>query len=236
MSHHHENNPHFLQAQQQQPHQQEHQNQQHPLRDPYLHKHDLKVPHPRRTKPTTWFLAFFCVILWVIIILGGLAVLIVYLVFRPKNPRFDIPNATLNAVYLDTGSLLNSDLTILANFTNPNKKVSIDYSYIVIELYYGNTLIATTSVDPFSETSAESNLQGIHLVSSEVSLSSNDIQRLKKEVGNNSVMFDVQGRFRTRSNFGSFLHYSYWLHGRCSIVLTGPPYGVLVSHKCKTKR
>ncbi|KAI3869334.1 hypothetical protein MKW92_051540 [Papaver armeniacum] len=144
------------------------------------------------------------------IILGGLIVLIVYLVFRPKNPRFDIPNATLNAIYLDTnaqltsdGSLLNSDVTILTNFTNPNQKVKIDYTG-----------------------KAESKLLGIHFVTSQVKLSSNEIQQIRKELGNNTV----------KSNFGSLIRYSYWLHGRCTIVLAGPPYGTLISHKCITKR
>ncbi|MCL7025600.1 hypothetical protein MKW94_002806 [Papaver nudicaule] len=242
-----------LQEQQQREHQQEQEpqtpqrEQQIPRRETYHHshghRHDLKLPNQRRTKPTTWFIAFFCAILWVMIILGGLIVLIVYLVFRPKNPRFDVPNATLNAIYLDTnaqlnsdGSLLNSDVTILTNFTNPNQKVKIDYSYMVIELYYMNTLIATTSVNPFSAEKAESKLLGVHFVTSQVKLSSNEIQQIRKEVGNNTVKFDVQGKFRTRSNFGSLIHYSYWLNGRCTIVFTSPPYGALVSKKCITKR
>ncbi|KAI3931280.1 hypothetical protein MKX01_040197, partial [Papaver californicum] len=239
------------QQQQQRQHQQEQEQQipqreqQNPRRETYLHshRHDLKLPNQRRTKPTTWFIAFFCAILWVMIILGGLIVLIVYLIFRPKNPRFDISNATLNAIYLDTnaqltsdGSLLNSDVTILTNFTNPNHKVNIDYSYMVIELYYMNTLIATTSVNSFSAGKAESKLLGVHFVTSQVNLSSNEIQQIRKEVENNTVKFDVQGKFRTRSNFGSLIRYSYWLHGRCTIVLAAPPYGILISHKCITKR
>ncbi|KAI3912496.1 hypothetical protein MKW92_048661 [Papaver armeniacum] len=255
--HQHEHQNQQQQRQRQQEHQNQQQQRQHqqeqipqreqqtPRRETYLHshRHDLKLPNQRRTKPTTWFIAFFCAILWVMIILGGLIVLIVYLVFRPKNPRFDIPNATLNAIYLDTnaqltsdGSLLNSDVTILTNFTNPNQKVKIDYSYMVIELYYMNTLIATTSVNPFSAGKAESKLLGIHFVTSQVKLSSNEIQQIRKELGNNTVKFDVQGKFRTRSNFGSLIRYSYWLHGRCTIVLAGPPYGTLISHKCITKR
>ncbi|CBI39848.3 unnamed protein product, partial [Vitis vinifera] len=31
-------------------------------------------------------------------------------------------------------------------------------------------------------------------------------------------------------------HFSYWLHGRCQLDMTGPPTGVLVTRSCRTKR
>ncbi|KAG5083099.1 hypothetical protein JHK84_053137 [Glycine max] len=75
---------------------------------------------------------------------------IVCLVFRPQSPHFDVFSVTLNAAYLDLGYLLNADLTMLANFTNPNKKVHVDFSSVIIYLYYGSTLIATQYVETFN--------------------------------------------------------------------------------------
>ncbi|PIA51606.1 hypothetical protein AQUCO_01100448v1 [Aquilegia coerulea] len=215
---------------------QPHQQPQHRRHGSQIYHPGLKVPQLRRTKPIAWFVAIFCAVFWILIILGGLAILIVYLVFRPQSPRFDIQNAGLNAAYLDTGILLNADIRILANFTNPNKKVGVDFSYIAIQLYYGKTLIATSAVSPFSETRAESKLMDIHMISSEVRIPVNDIQRLRTQVQANSVPFIVKGRFRTKSKLRNFLGYTYWLHGQCTIVLTGPPSGVLVSRRCSTKR
>ncbi|KAF5202473.1 proline-rich receptor-like kinase [Thalictrum thalictroides] len=209
---------------------------QHPQHGSQIHHPGLKIPQPRRTKPIAWFVAIFCAVFWILIILGGLAILIVYLVFRPQSPRFDIQNAGLNAAYLDTGILLNADITILANFTNPNKKVAVDFSYIEIQLYYGKTLIAINSIRPFSETRAESKLVDIHMISSEVRIPVNDIQRLRRQIQANSVPFIVKGRFRTKSKLRNFLGYTYFLHGQCTIVLTGPPSGVLVARRCSTKR
>ncbi|XP_010251011.1 PREDICTED: NDR1/HIN1-Like protein 3 [Nelumbo nucifera] len=226
----HEFNPHFLE--QQQPRQQQ-QRQDHDHHQPHS---GLKVPQPRRTNPITWFAAIFCAIFWIIVILGGLVVLIVYLIFRPRNPHFDVSSATLNAAYIDMGYLLNADLTVLANFTNPNKKIDVDFSYMDIDLYYGDTLIATGAIDPFSATRTESKLQDVHMVSSQVRLPSGDSERLQKQMEGNGIILDVKGTFRTRSNFGSIFHYSYWLYSRCTIVLTGPPSGVLVGRNCRTKR
>lgn len=206
-------------------------------------RHTSHPPHPgvmmpqrRRTNPLAWLIAVFCTVLWLLIILGGLAILIVYLVFRPESPRFNIQNAGLNAAYLDTGLLLNADVTILANFSNPNKKVGVDFNYAAIQLYYGKTLVATTSIDSFSEERTESKLVDIHMISSEVRIPVKDIQQLKKQMQRNAIPFYVIGLFRTRSKFGTFLSYTYWLHGRCTIVFTNPPSGVLVSRKCRTKR
>ncbi|PQQ02716.1 uncharacterized protein Pyn_11380 [Prunus yedoensis var. nudiflora] len=61
------------------------------------HPHGLLRPHTQQTNLFQWSLAIFCAIFWVLIIIGGLVVLIVYLIFRPRTPKFDVSTATLNA-------------------------------------------------------------------------------------------------------------------------------------------
>lgn len=196
----------------------------------------VRVPTRRKTRPFAWIVAGFCALFWVMVIVAGLAILIIYLVFRPRNPKFDITSATLNAAYLDMGYLLNADLTILANFTNPNKKGRVDFHYAILDLYHGGHLLASSYMDPFSTMSHESRFQDVHLVSSQVRLPLEQSQQLKKEVDNGRVKFEVKGLFRARSNLGSFLQYSYWLYTQCTIVVTSPPTGVLIGRKCTTKR
>lgn len=162
--------------------------------------------------------------------------LIVYLVFRPQSPHFEVSSATLNAAYLDLGYLLNADVTVLANFTNPNKKVHVDFSSMIIYLYYGSTLVATQYVEPFSAAKAESKFANIHMVTSQVQLPMAETQRLIKQMESNGVIFEVKGVFRARSKLGSILRYSYNLYGYCSIMVTRPPGGVLIKRKCRTKR
>ncbi|XVF02585.1 hypothetical protein REPUB_Repub04eG0187300 [Reevesia pubescens] len=195
----------------------------------------LFLPQDRRTKPHTWFAAAFCIIFWLVIIIGGLIVLIVYLVFRPRSPRFDVNSVTLNAAYLDMGYLLNADLSVLANFTNPNKKVSVDFSYMYLRLYFENTLIATQYIEPFSAARGQSMFANIQMVTSQVRLSLKETLLLQKQIENNRVIFTVNGVFRARSNLGGFLKYSYWLHGHCSIMVSSPPTGVLRDKRCRTK-
>ncbi|XP_010023448.3 NDR1/HIN1-like protein 13 [Eucalyptus grandis] len=198
---------------------------------------NLRFPPAHKTKFLTWCLAAFCAIFWVVIIIGGLIVLIVYLVFRPHLPKFEISSATLNAAYLDMGTHLNADMTLLANFTNANRKVRNDFSYVILDLYYGGNPIATQYINPFSTTRLESRLASVHMVSSQVRLPSRDNEKLKKQLENNALLgFELRGVVRVKSKFGSFLRYSYWLYTHCTIILTGPPTGVLKQSHCQTKR
>ena len=205
-----------------------------PRRDPRLS--GIKLPKEQKSQPLTWLGACLCVIFWLIIIIGGLIVLIVYFVFRPQSPHFDVSSVTLNAAYLDLGYLLNADLTMLANFTNPNKKVHVDFSSVIIYLYYGSTLIATQYVEPFYAARLQSRFAYIHMVSSQVQLPLRESQRLVKQMEGNGVMLEVRGVFRARSKLGTILRYSYNLYGRCSVMLTRPPDGILLKKKCRTKR
>ncbi|GAV74933.1 LEA_2 domain-containing protein [Cephalotus follicularis] len=196
----------------------------------------LVMPQPRPTRCITWSAAIFCAIFWVVIILGGLVVLIVYLVFRPRSPRFDVSSVTLNAAYLDMGYLLNADLRLLANFTNPNKKVSVDFSYVTLDLYYANTLIATQYIVPFKAAKRETKFADVHMVTSQVRLPLQESELLKKQIDSNRVLFEVKGVFHARSIFGNLLGYSYRLYAHCNIEVTSPPSGVLRAGKCRTKR
>ncbi|XP_061365792.1 NDR1/HIN1-like protein 13 [Gastrolobium bilobum] len=207
-----------------------------PPPEPRRHERGIRLPQEQKSKPLTWLGGLLCAIFFLVIIIGGLIVLIVYLVFRPQSPHFDVSSVTLNAAYLDFGYLLNADLTLLANFTNPNKKVHVDFSSVTIYLYYGSTLIASQYVEPFSAARVQSRFANIHMVTSQVQLPIRESQRLVKQMESNGVLLEVTGVFRARSKLGSVLRYSYNLYSHCNIMVTRPPDGVLLKKKCRTKR
>ncbi|KAH6815200.1 proline-rich receptor-like kinase [Perilla frutescens var. frutescens] len=190
----------------------------------------------RRTKPVAWLVAAFCALFWIIVIVGGLIILIVYLVFRPRSPRFDISTATINAAYLDMGYLLNADLRVLANFTNPNTKVNVEFSYVILDLYYGGNFVATRYIRPFAVMKGESRFADVHMVASQVRLSTDHSLQLQKQMEEGRVHIEIKGLFRAKSKLGGIFHYSYWMYAHCQLVVTGPPTGVLIGKKCVTKR
>ncbi|GMJ08217.1 hypothetical protein HRI_004490900 [Hibiscus trionum] len=210
---------------------------QHYGRHPQEHRphSSLFLPGDRQTNPLAWSAATICVIFLLIMILGGLIVLIVYLVYRPRSPLFDLNGVTLNAATLDMGYLLNADVSLLANFTNPNKKVSIDFSHMYLGLYFENSLIATQSIEPFSAAKGETMFANIHMITSQVRLSMEETLLFRKQIENNQVLLTIKGVFRARSKLGGLLKYSYWLHGYCGVIVSSPPTGVLREKKCRTK-
>nr|GMD11258.1 NDR1/HIN1-like protein 26 [Ipomoea batatas] len=134
------------------------------------------------------------------------------------------------------GYLLNSDLTLLANFTNPNKKGKVEFHYAVVDLYHDKSPIASTYIQQFSMMNHEYKFQDVHLVTSQVGLSADHSQKLRTQIENGKVRFEVKGLFRVRSDLGGILKYSYWLYSHCTIMVSSPPTGILIAKRCSTKR
>ncbi|KAJ8764968.1 hypothetical protein K2173_010433 [Erythroxylum novogranatense] len=195
----------------------------------------IQHPRPRRTNLVVWCGAIFCLIFSLTLIFFGIATLIVYLVIKPRSPVFDSPNANLNSIYFDSPEYFNGDLSILANFSNPNRKIDVRFEYVSLELYFFDRLIGTQALQPFTQRPREMRLESVRVISSLVFLPQNLAVELQKQVQNNRVKYNIRGTFKVRATLG-LIHYSYWLHGRCEIEMTGPPTGVLVARSCKTKR
>ncbi|KAL0813116.1 hypothetical protein Bca101_069559 [Brassica carinata] len=182
-------------------------------------------PGSKRTEPMKLSATVCCAILLIILILSGLILLLVHLSNRPNSPYFDISAATLNTANLDMGYSLNGDLAVVVNFTNPSKKSNVDFSYVMFELFFYNTLIATEHIEPFIVPKGMSMFTSFHLVSSQVPIEMTQSQELQLQLGNGPVLLNLRGTFHARSDLGSFMRYSYWLHTRCSISLNSPPSG-----------
>ncbi|XP_021905979.1 uncharacterized protein At1g08160, partial [Carica papaya] len=195
----------------------------------------LRQPQPNRTNPLIWCGAVLCLIFSLVLIFFGIATLIIFLGIKPRNPVFDAPSASLNSIYFDSPEYFNGDFTFLANFSNPNRKIDVRFEYLDMELYFLDRLIGTQAVQPFSQRRGETRLESLHFISSLVYLPQNLSMELRKQVLNNRIRYNIRGTFKVRASLG-MIHFSYWLHGRCQLEMTGPPTGVLVAHSCKTRR
>ncbi|XVF03580.1 hypothetical protein REPUB_Repub05bG0005600 [Reevesia pubescens] len=200
-----------------------------------VRKSILRQPHPRRTNPLIWCCAILCLIFSLILILFGVATLIIFVSIKPKIPLFDTPNANLNGIYFDSPEYFNGDFTFLANFSNPNQRIDVRFEYLVLEVYFHDRLISIQAIQPFSQRRREARVEAVHFISSLVYLPQNLGVELQKQVLSNRVNYNIRGTFKVRANLG-FIHFTYWLHSRCQLLMSSPPTGVLVSHNCKTKR
>ncbi|XP_021740790.1 uncharacterized protein At1g08160-like [Chenopodium quinoa] len=200
-----------------------------------LLSNDPLLLQPRRTHPLVWCSAIICLVFCLLVIFLGVTTLIIYLVIRPKYPSFDVPNANLNTIYFDSPENFNGDFTVLANFTNPNRKINVKFDYLDIKLYFVDRLIATRALEPFSQRPEEARLEMIHLISSLVYLPPNPAVELQRQVQSNRVTYNIKGTFRVRAKVG-IARFTYWLHTKCQLELTSPPLGVLVAKNCSTKK
>ncbi|XP_057765403.1 uncharacterized protein LOC130986135 [Salvia miltiorrhiza] len=190
---------------------------------------------PRATSPMVWFAAILCMIFSLLIIFLGIAILVIFLAVQPRTPAFDTPAATLNAVFLNFPEYINGDITILANFSNPNRKLGVRFEYLKVELHFLEMAVATQVIQPFNQSPREARLIPVHMLSGLVHLPPNVAMEFQKQVQRNRVVYSIKGSFRVRINLG-LIHYSYWLHGDCQLEMTSPPSSVLITHTCKTKR
>ncbi|ESQ54627.1 hypothetical protein EUTSA_v10027581mg [Eutrema salsugineum] len=195
----------------------------------------LRQPRRSRTNLLIWCVAGLCFVFSLLLIFFGIATLIVFLAVRPRAPVFDIPNANLHTIYFDSLVYFNGDLSMLVNFTNPNKKIGVKFEQLKIELFFFNRSIAMQGVQPFSQRRRETRLEPIRLISSLVYLPLNYAVELKRQMQNNKIEYEIISSFKVRVHFG-MIHYSYQLHARCHLQMTGPPIGILVSRNCTTKR
>ncbi|KAF3337371.1 Protein YLS9 [Carex littledalei] len=188
----------------------------------------------KRTSVLAWCMAAVCTVLWVAVILLGLTVLIVYLVYRPRSPQFDIAAASLNAGYIDTGNLLNADITLLANVINPNRKVNIYFSSLQLDMYFQGIMIGTQVIDAFYEPRQMEALRNLKMITSAVQLPLQVAQEWGNgtQPGGGGVTLHLSGRFRTRWLFGRWLRFTKWLHPSCEILVGPPPNGVLLKKQC----
>uniref|UniRef100_A0A7N1A832 Late embryogenesis abundant protein LEA-2 subgroup domain-containing protein n=1 Tax=Kalanchoe fedtschenkoi TaxID=63787 RepID=A0A7N1A832_KALFE len=200
-----------------------------------LRASQITLHQPRKATPVTWCVAIVCLLFSLLLIFFGIATLVIFLAVKPRAPLFDIPSASLSTIYFDSPEYFNGNFNFVANFTNPNEKIDVQFEHAEVGLFFFDKLIAAASLQPFHQRRGEVRLQSVELISSLVLLPQNLAVRLQNQVQRNRIMYNIRGSFKVRANLRIF-HYSYWLHGRCELEMTGPPYGVLFARSCKTTR
>ncbi|KAL5060363.1 hypothetical protein RYX36_031967 [Vicia faba] len=74
-----------------------------------------------------------------IVVSLGIIMLIVYLVFKPRNPEFQVNSAQLTFLTL-TGNYLTAKWNIDIIISNPNKKLDISYNPVSATVFYSKDI------------------------------------------------------------------------------------------------
>ena len=99
---------------------------------------------PRHSK----ILRYIAIVLLVLIVLVGLAVLITWLVIKPRRIVYTVEKASIKHYNL-TKNQLNATFEFSIAASNPSSKISIYYDSIEASVEYDDQTIAFEVVDPF---------------------------------------------------------------------------------------
>ncbi|XP_027351555.1 uncharacterized protein At1g08160-like [Abrus precatorius] len=163
-------------------------------------------------------LRYIAMIVLALIILVGIAVLIIWLVLKPKRLEYSVENAAIHNFNLtDTNHLYaNFDLTIRSY--NPNSKVSLYYDSMEVSVRYEDQTLATNAVQPFFQSHKNVTRLRVGLTAQTVALYDSAPKDLRVERSGGDVDFDVKVRARIRFKVGAWKSKHRVLNIFCSPV------------------
>lgn len=154
---------------------------------------------PRHSK----LLRIIAIVLLVLIVLVGLAVLIIWLVIKPRNLKYSIEDGSIKGFNL-TDNHLNSNFSFVLRGHNPNGKVSIYYDKIEVSVLYDDQTVAFDTVEPFFQPHGNVTRLGLNLVAKDASLVKTAAKDLSLEKSSGEVEWEVKMKAKIRFKVGSW--------------------------------
>ncbi|XWS28663.1 hypothetical protein CRYUN_Cryun25bG0090200 [Craigia yunnanensis] len=152
-----------------------------------------------------------------LMVLVGLAVLITWLVIRPKKFVYTLENGSVQDFNL-TNNHLNATFDFVLRAYNPNSKISVYYDYIESTVTYDDQTLAFNTIDPFFQhhwnvTRVESKLVALNLA-----VSPSTFKDLRVEKTSGDIEVDVHFMSRIRFKVGIWKSNHRTLRIVCSSV------------------
>lgn len=155
----------------------------------------------------------------VLLLLVGLAVLITWLVLKPKQPEYTLEDASIHNFNLTDADHLyaNFDFTIRAH--NPNSRVSLYYDTVEVSVGYEGQVLAINGVQPFFQPHKNVTRLQVRLTSQTVALYGSVPKDLRLERRSGDIELDVLLKARIRFKVGLWKSDDRTMRVLCSPVL-----------------
>ncbi|KAG8374036.1 hypothetical protein BUALT_Bualt11G0089200 [Buddleja alternifolia] len=145
-----------------------------------------------------------CQILITILVIVGIAVFVLWLIFRPNTVKFYATDATLTEFNLNNNNnMLNYNLALNFTVRNPNRRIGVYYDRIEARAYYQGERFAAVELPRFyqrrkSTNSLSAEFRGQHIVSL------GNRERSNYDGDRSSGVYDIEVRLymRIRMRFG----------------------------------
>ncbi|KAJ7521686.1 hypothetical protein O6H91_19G063800 [Diphasiastrum complanatum] len=170
---------------------------------------DARQPQPvlfrRRDNGCSQCYCCFASLLVGVLVAVAVLLLLIFLVFKPQQPSFDLRDVTVSSFEVDqplTGSssytvLLSMDCTLVLAASNPNK-VSIKYSPVHLNVLYHGHQIGIASAPAFEQPAHSNTAVQASLTVQKLSILQGDAMELLKDVVNDNVPLIITGTVRAR--------------------------------------
>lgn len=159
-----------------------------------------------------------CIILLVLFVLLGLALLITWLVVRPKRLIYTIENSSIQNLNLTNDHLSGTfDFTIRSY--NPNKRASFYYDSMEATVNYNDQKLAFSAVEPFYQRKRNVTRFNLEFVARSAPLPSNVSKDFLLEKSTGKVQLDVWLKARIRYKVGAWKSRRRTMRISCSPVL-----------------
>ncbi|KAK7412248.1 hypothetical protein VNO78_03699 [Psophocarpus tetragonolobus] len=164
-------------------------------------------------------LRYIAMIILALIILVGIAVIIIWLVLRPKRLEYSVENAAIHNFNLTDANHLyaNFDFTIRAY--NPNSRVSIYYDTVEVSVLYEDQTLATNAVHPFFQSHKNVTRLHVGLTAQTVTVYESVLKDLRLERSSRDIELDLWMRATIRFKVGVWKSKHRILKIFCSPVL-----------------
>lgn len=175
------------------------------------------APPPAAPSPASKLVRIIVVVILALIVLFGLAVLITWLIIKPKQLVYRIDSASVHNFNLQNNHL-NATFDLLIKAHNPNGRMSVYYDPIEVSVAYDGQTIAFNTLEPFHQPRRNVTRLDATLVARDAALSgalSRDL-RVQKKAGN--IGMDVRIKARIRFKVGIFKLKHHTLRISCSPV------------------
>ncbi|KAI9076213.1 hypothetical protein K1719_041786 [Acacia pycnantha] len=170
-------------------------------------------------RPRRPLIRYISIAILALIVLAGIAVLIIWLVVKPKRFEYSVEDASIHNFNLTDANHLYANFDFNIRAYNPNSRVSIYYDTMEMSVVYEDQTLATNAIQPFFQRHRNvTNLQ-VKLTAKTVALYGSLPKDLKLERRSGDIELDVWIKARIRFTVGLWKSRDRTMKIFCSPVL-----------------
>ncbi|GKA28995.1 late embryogenesis abundant protein, LEA-14 [Tanacetum coccineum] len=173
------------------------------------------IVESRRSMLMTTFSSLF----FILAIMIGLTILIIWLTLRPRKPVFSVIDASVNNFKLSKNNHLDASYTIDLFSFNPNTKMSIQYKKMDVTIMFEDETVANGVIGSWHQHRRSKWSYKLELASHNVELSSALSQHLQLAKSSNNVFITVMLKGKIRSKMGIWRSKYYHMKVSCLHVV-----------------